>query len=123
MDFEEMLGLKELGLKYQYELAGFDGENFTYTVYVEGDVKEKAEKLESIIIDYAEKYEEEDDYIGYIDVSVSGIEGQNTINVYQDLGNADTEDQDLPIHAVLKAINQIDGVIKVVINEDSSFDF
>ena len=30
MDFEEMLGLKELGLKYQYELAGFDGENFTY---------------------------------------------------------------------------------------------
>ena len=23
MDFEEMLGLKELGLKYQYELAGF----------------------------------------------------------------------------------------------------
>lgn len=118
MDFEEMLGIDQLDLSYEVKVEGFDGENFTYSVYfAEGSPEEKKTEVDNAIQSIIEKYD--DDYLGYIDVSVE----DGKVFVFHDLGNVEMEDENLPIQEMLKAIDTVAGVKKVIINEGSEFDF
>ncbi len=49
MDFEEMLGIKNLGLYFSARVEGFEGENFTYSVYSDSvDIPEMKEKIAKV---------------------------------------------------------------------------
>ncbi len=118
MDFEEMLGIDQLDLSYEVRVEGFDGENFTYSVYfAEGSPEEKKAEVDNAIQSIIEQYE--DDYMGYIDVSVE----DGKVSVFHDLGNVEMEDDNLPIQEMLKAFDTVAGVKEVIINEGSGFDF
>jgi hypothetical protein len=57
--------------------------------------------------------------LGYIDVS----KNDDKLNIYLDLGNTDYKYQDTAIKGILKALNNIQGIKSVIVNEDCGFDF
>ncbi|MCR5322261.1 MAG: hypothetical protein K6E85_03185 [Lachnospiraceae bacterium] len=114
MDFEEMLGIKNLGLYFSARVEGFEGENFTYSVYSDGvDISEMKEKIAKAVDCFVSEYETKNIYMGYIDVSVEG----EKVFIYQDLGNVEPENNKLAVQELLKAVGTVSGVKEVVINE------
>lgn len=122
MDFEldEMMGIDQLELNYEAHVVGIDGECFSYSVYLKDDITEEAfKKVDKAIDDFASPYNSEDSYIGYINVSNEG----DKISIYLDLGNVEPENSNVALYGILTALNGVDGIEKVLINEDCDFDF
>ena len=113
-DWDSALGLNKLSLNYEVHAEGIEGECFTYSVYFEGEAGEaEAEKINDAINNYDFKLVD-DDYIGYTDVTAD----DGKITIYLDLGNTVPQNEDKIIHGILLAINDIQGIKKVIVNEE-----
>lgn len=111
-EYYSLLEIGKLNLKYPVTVNGLDGECFTYSIYFENaDITSKYAQIDEAVEKFAEE-NGEDDYPGYLDVSNGG----NKVVIYQDLGNTDGSNR--PIHGLLKVIDSVSGVKKVIINED-----
>ena len=112
MDFAQILGIDKLGLSYPVRVEGFDGECFTYSIYLDGDLQAVADEIDSAIDSLVSENEEKDIYLGYVDVSVQ----EDKIFIYHDLGNCEPENENFAIHEILRTIEKMKGIQEVVIN-------
>ena len=110
-----------LGLYFEAEMAGFDGECFHYSVYTDDTPDDnKVQEIDKAIAEYFEPYNSKEIYMGYIDVTNEG----EKINIELDLGNVDPKYENTAIEGILKAMNTVKGIKKVIVNEDcDDFDF
>lgn len=114
-DFDSILGVDQLDLNYEAHVAGFDGENFLYSVYFDGGVTdEKAEEIQQVMADYSSQNGDEENYMGYIDV----YKGEDQIMIYLDLGGVSEENSNVAVTGVLKALNSVSDIKSVIINEE-----
>ena len=120
-ELDEMLGLPTLELSYPVTTEGFDGECFTYSVYfTDGKADQTRADAISKAIDAYDFALEEDDYIGYLDISAN----EDKISIYHDFGGIESQNCNPVLHGVLLALNGIEGIKNIVINEGcSDFDF
>ena len=120
MDFNEIIGIDQLNLYFDTTVDGFDGECFSYSIYFEGvTAEEKLADIQAAMDTAVEAVSSEDHYMGYIDVTAEG----DKVFVYHDLGGVEPDENNAAIHAALKALNDVNGIKNVVINEGSGFDF
>ncbi|MBE5934080.1 MAG: hypothetical protein E7263_11755 [Lachnospiraceae bacterium] len=122
MDFEldEMMGIDQLELNFEAHVLGIDGECFSYSVYFNNGVAENnLGAVKKAIEDFAISHNSEDSYIGYIDVTSM----DDKISIYLDLGNVEPENSNVALYGILTALNEVDGIEKVLINEGCDFDF
>lgn len=118
--FDSMIGLDELELNYEAHVVGFDGENFTFSVYFEDGLTDaEFEETDNVIGEFFKSYNERDIYLGYIDV----LKQEDKVFVFLDLGNVEPEYSNTAIHGILNALNNVSGIKTVLINENSGFDF
>lgn len=114
-DFDGIFGIEQLDLNYEAHVAGFDGESFLYSVYLDGGVTdEKAEEIQQVMADYSSQNGDEENYMGYIDV----YKGEDQIMIYLDLGGVSEENCNMAVTAILKALNSVAGIKSVIINEE-----
>jgi hypothetical protein len=119
-ELDSMMGFDELGLYYEVHMAGIDGENFSYNVYFEGNpTDENLREAINAITEFLAPYNDKDIYLGYIDVSKK----EDKLFVYHDLGNTDPEYSEVAIKGILKALNNVQGIKSVIVNEGCDFDF
>ena len=109
---EELLGIDGLDLSCDVRVDGFDGESFIYSIYfdrnvTEEDIAEAETRLEPL---WSQNSEEE--YYGYI--SEVSKDADNMLSVMLDLGNADS---DRFIGDILCALDDMEGISEIVINE------
>ena len=117
-DLDGMIGLEELDLNYEAHVVGFEGENFDFNVYFDSEMTdEKFEEANQAIGEFFKSYDEQDIYLGYLDVQKQ----ENKVFVYLDLGNVEQEYCNTVIHGILNALNNVSGIKKVLINELNSF--
>ncbi len=118
-ELNSMIELDKLNLYYEVHMVGLDGECFTYSIYFKDEINdEKVEKVAKAIEEFENQYnDDEDSYIGYIDVSKEG----NKVNIFLDLGNVSPNYENISIQGILKAINNVPGIKQVIINEDCAF--
>lgn len=113
-EFDFMMGFEELGLYYEAHMVGFDGECFMYSVYFdEALTEDKFKEIENAIQKFVESYDK-DTYLGYIDVTQEDGKG----SIYLDLGNVEPSDENIAVKGILKALNNVSGIKKVMINEE-----
>ena len=115
------MNFNSLGLYFEAEMAGFDGECFHYSVYTDDAPDDnKVQEIGNAINEYFKPYSEKEIYMGYTDVTNEG----DKINIELDLGNVDPNHENTAINGILKAINTVKGIKKVIVNEDcDDFDF
>lgn len=119
-NLESMMGLDQLELYYEVNMAGIDGENFYYSVYfIDNPTDEKFEETKKAIAEFLMIYDEKDVYLGYMDVSKEN----DKISIYLDLGNTKPEYQNTAINGILEALNNVQGIRSVIINESCDFEF
>lgn len=119
-EFDSMMGFDKLGLYFEAHVAGFDGECFDYSIYLEDECSdEKFQEINKAINEFIAPYDDEEIYPGYIDVS----KDDDKINIYLDTGNVEPENIDTVVTGILKALNHVTGIKRVIVNEDSDFDF
>ncbi len=118
-ELNSMIELDKLNLYYEVHMVGLDGECFNYSIYFKDELNdEKVEKVAKAIEEFENQYnDDEDSYIGYIDVSKEG----NKVNIFLDLGNVSPNYENISIQGILKAINNVPGIKQVIINEDCAF--
>ena len=112
--WDDALGLTNLELNYAAHVDGFDGECFDYSVYFTDDTadKEKADAVRNAIQSFDFNVTG-DDYIGYISISSDN----NKVSIYLDLGNVQPQNENKIIQGILLALNSVQGIKKVIINE------
>lgn len=113
----DFIGISKLQLNYPAYCEGLDGECFDYSVYFNDGIisQERVDAVGNAIEDFDFKLVG-DDYTGYLDVSGS----ENKVLVYLDLGNTKPQNEEKIIHGILLALNSIEGIEKVVVNEGCS---
>ena len=120
MDFLEMLGLSDMSFTFDLSLEGFDGECFSYSIYFDGyKPEDKKEEIDAAIEEAVKEFGGNDNYIGYIDVSIDG----NKVFVYHDLGGVEPDYCNRAIQCVLQAFNDINGIKNIIINEGGALEF
>ncbi len=108
--WDKSMGIDKLELNYEAHMVGCDGEMFYYSIYFEDAVTEaKCEEVSNAVSEACG--EDDDDYIGYIDIKYE----DEMIFVYHDTGNV--ADCDAAVKIVLKSFNAVTGIKNVVINE------
>lgn len=115
--FGDLFGISALGLHYEAQLAGIDGECFQYSVYFEGAPDEEA--VSAAICAWLQPYEAQEIYMGYLSITKE----DDKVCIYLDLGNVAPEHQNPAIQGILKALDGVAGIRSVIINEDCGFDF
>ena len=116
--YDEWIKLDKLDLYYEVHLVGFEGENFEYNVYFDGvKAKDKLDEVKAAVDSFASEYNDAGIYPGYLDVTVE----KGKVFIYQDIGGEMYEDENAPIHGLLKALNNVSGIKKVMINEGMDF--
>jgi hypothetical protein len=119
-ELDSMMGFDKLGLYYEVHMAGIDGENFSYNVYFEGNpTDENLTEAINAITEFLTPYNDKDIYLGYIDV----LKEEDKLFVYLDLGNTDPEYSEVAIKGILQALNNVQGIKSVIVNEGCDFDF
>ena len=114
-ELNSLMGFDKLGLYYDVSMQGIDGENFIYSVYLEnGFNNEKFEEIQDAINEFVSENNN--------DIYVDVFDEDEKIFVYLDLGNA-KENDNTAINGVLKSLNNVSGISKVIINEDFDFPF
>jgi len=82
-NFDDMFKFNELNTYFDVHVAGLDGECFEYSIYFEGTADEtRVEEISAAIDQWQSQYDEED-YLGYIDISLK----EYHVFVYLDLGS------------------------------------
>ena len=111
---DEVLGLTQLDLNYTAHAEGIEGECFNYNVYfTDGTAnKEKVDTVINAVHDFYFKLTD-NDYTGYLDVSSEN----DKVSIYLDLGNVEPKNENKVIHGILLALNSVQGIKKVIINE------
>lgn len=110
-NFDDMFKFNELNTYFDIHVAGLDGECFEYNIYFEGAADEnKAEEISAAIDQWQSQYDEED-YLGYIDISLE----EDHVFVYLDLGSI--EDCDRSIYGIVEAFKDVQGIREVIVNE------
>lgn len=112
--WDDALGLTNLDLSYTAHVDGFDGECFDYSVYFTDDTADTAK--EDAVRNAVQSFDFNvtgDDYIGYISIS----SGNNKVLIYLDLGNVQPQNENKIIQGILLALNSVQGIKKVIINE------
>lgn len=112
-DWDSSLGLKKLSLNYPVHAEGIEGECFTYSVYFETEVGEQERKTVVNAINTYDFKLSGDDYIGYTDVKATN----GRVEIYLDLGNTQPQNENKIIHGILFALNNVQGVKNVIVNE------
>ena len=107
------LDFGNLGLKYSVQLKGLDGESFLYGVYFNDTPGDEQVEQVKAALDAYEFQLVGDDYAGYMDVSLSN----NRVLLYVDLGGVAPQNENSVIYGVLYALNEVEGIKKVLINE------
>lgn len=119
-EFDAMMGIDKLALDFEAHVVGFDGECFMYSVYFNNAINEEDfVAVKESVGSFAGEAENNGDYVGYIDVTNEG----DKIRIYLDLGNVEPENTEASFCGVLTALNKVSGIEKVLINEDSGFEF
>ncbi|MBD5096564.1 MAG: hypothetical protein HDT40_06120 [Lachnospiraceae bacterium] len=119
-DFGSMMGFDKLNLYFEVHVAGFDGECFNYSVYLEdGYSDDKLKEIDTAINEFIKPYNDKEIDLGYVDVSKE----DEKVNIYLDTGNVEPEDIDTAITGIVKALNNVSGIKNVIVNEDCDFDF
>jgi hypothetical protein len=119
-EFDNMMGFDKLELYYEVHMAGFDGENFSYNVYLDKNPDdEKLTEVSHAIGEFFAPYESKEIYLGYVNVS----KDEDKLSVYLDIGNVKPEYEDVAIKGILKALNNVKGIKLVIVNEECDFDF
>ena len=114
-ELDSMMGFDKLGLYYEVHMAGIEGECFLYHVYLNGDLtQEKTDEVSKAIDESVNARNDEEHYIGYADVYTRNGE----LYIFLDIGSAAPEDADTAIYGVLETLNNIDGIDRVIINEE-----
>ena len=104
-----------IGTSFEVHVAGIEGECFEYNIYFEeGADKDKVTEVDMSIHEWSSQYGE-DDYVGYIDVSLA----ENSVHVYLDLGGVEPEACDRSIYGIVNAIKDIKGIQCVIVNENA----
>lgn len=108
---EGTFGIRTEGHDFEVTVDGFDGEMFSYSIYfghdiTQADTDELDRRIGTLYDDYAE-----DNYYG--DITVCEPDG-NMAEIILDLGNADDERM---VNKIIYALDGMDGIEKVVINE------
>jgi hypothetical protein len=117
-NLDKMMGLDRLGLYYKTHMVGIDGENFSYSIYLEdNNIYDKFIEISKAITEFIHPYDEKDIYMGYIDVT----KDDDKVNIYLDLGNVEPQYQDVAIKGILKAIDSVPGIESVIINEGCDY--
>ena len=120
-ELDAMLGLTTLPLSYPAHAEGLDGECFYYSVYFTDGTADEAKA--DAVCKAVEAYDfntADDGYAGYLDISAT----DGKVFIYLDLGNVEPQDTNNVIHGILLALNNVDGIKNVVVNEGcSDFDF
>ena len=115
-EFDSFFKFDTLGTYFEVHVAGIEGECFEYNIYFEeGADKDKVAEVDKAICEWSSQYDDEDDYVGYIDVSLA----ENSVHVYLDLGSMDPEDCDRSIYGIVNAIKGIKGIQCVMVNENA----
>lgn len=112
--FYKYMGIKKEDLYYEVHLSQLD-EGFFYDVYFDEMLdNEKYEKITNLINNFEKNYNYNgDNYAGYI-----GINKEDSIlHIYLDIGNVLPENQIISAQEILKILNQIEGIQKVIIND------
>ena len=112
--WDDALGLTKLDLSYTAHVDGFDGECFDYSVYFTDDTADTAK--EDAVRNAVQSFDFNvtgDDYIGYISISSDN----NKVLIYLDLGNVQPQNENKIIQGILLALNSVQGIKKVIINE------
>lgn len=120
MDYycDDIFDFKSAGPYYEIHAVGLDGECFTYSVYfTDGFSEERLNEVKNAVGGFTDQYQNEDDYPGYISVS----EENGKALIYLDLGGV--EDCDRSIYGIIRALNNVKGIERVILNEDSEPDF
>jgi len=111
---DDVLGITRLGLSYPTHTEGIEGECFNYSVYFTDDNagEEKAATVRNVVesFDFGLK---DDDYAGYLSISAD----KDKVSIYLDLGNVQPGNENKVIHGILLALNNVQGIKSVIINE------
>jgi hypothetical protein len=119
-NLDKMMGLDKLELYYESHMAGIDGENFSYSIYLEdNNIYDKFIEVSKAITEFIKPYDDKDIYMGYIDIT----KDDEKVSIYLDLGNVEPQYEDVAIKGILKALNDVQGIKSVIINEGCDFDF
>lgn len=112
--WDDALGLTNLDLSYNAHVDGFDGECFDYSVYFADDTADetKADAVRNAVQSFDFNVTG-DDYIGYLSISSDN----NKVSIYLDLGNVQPQNENKIIQGILLALNSVQGIKKVIINE------
>lgn len=114
-EWDKALGLDKLTLNFPAHAEGLEGECFLYSVYF-ADGKAGQREADAVL-EAIRHYDFQlvgDDYIGYTDVTPK----DGKISIYLDLGNTEPQNGDRIIHGILLALNNIQGIEKVIVNEE-----
>lgn len=114
--YDKVFGIDKLTLKYPAHMKDLDGENFVYWVRFSKDVPKDIDRILFAEIEKKCGKSAEDNYYGYI--GISPRPENRTVYIYLDLGNS-TDDK--AILGILKALNEIDGVESVDINDPDCY--
>ena len=111
---DDFLGITRLGLSYPTHTEGIEGECFNYSVYFTDDTagEEKAATVRNVV----ESFDlglKDDDYAGYLSISADN----DKVSIYLDLGNVQSGNENKVIHGILLALNNVQGIKSVIINE------
>lgn len=108
---DRMFHFDRLETPFEVHVAGIEGECFDYSIYFEGGADEAKLQAVTDAIEEWESQFEEDDYLGYIDITLN----DDCVFVYLDLGSI--EDCDRSIYGIVEAIKDIEGINRVIVNE------
>lgn len=102
---------------FEIHVAGMYGECFEYNIYFDdGANADRVAEVDKAIYEWSSQYDDEDDYVGYIDVSLA----ENSVFVYLDLGSMEEEEGDRSLYGIINAIKDIKGIKCVIVNEGAA---
>ncbi len=109
--WDSYFGIGELGLYYDAHIEGMDGEMFIYKAEFSRDIGEDTSKEFYAMLEKKCGKLDEDNFYGEV---FAEIKSARELEIVLDLGNAA---EDKAITGILRALNEIEGVAKVTVNE------
>ena len=112
--FYQWIGIEKSELYYEVHLVQLD-EGFSYDVYFDNEITtQKLDEINNLVENFEKNYNYNgDDYAGFISVS----KDDNIIHIYLDIGNVLPENEKISAQEILKILNDVDGIEKVMIND------
>ena len=112
--FYQWIGIEKTELYYEVHLVQLD-EGFFYDVYFDNEItSEKLDEINNLVENFKKNYNYNgDDYAGFISVS----KDDDIIHIYLDIGNVLPENEKISAQGILKLLNDVDGIKKVMIND------